>query len=70
MWKAQFLDGEHRALGLAKNRRPNQRLQAENDQLKKLVGKQSLGPLAVLAPHIAIGYTFFSKVKQNTTEGN
>ena len=41
-WKAQFLDGGRRALGRAKERRPDQRLQAENDQLKKLLGEKSL----------------------------
>jgi putative transposase len=41
-WKAQFLAGGRQALGSAKSQRPDQRLQAENVQLKKLLGEKTL----------------------------
>ena len=41
-WKAQFLEGGRQALGSAKSKRPDQRLQAENTQRKKLLGEKTL----------------------------
>lgn len=41
-WKAQFLEGGRQALGRVKAQHPDQRLQAENTQLKKLLGEKAL----------------------------
>jgi transposase len=41
-WKAQFLEGGREALGGAKAPSTDQRLQRENDQLKKLLGEKAL----------------------------
>ncbi len=41
-WKAQFLEGGRQARVRAKSKRPDQRLQAENVQLKKLRGEKAL----------------------------
>ena len=41
-WKAPFLEGGRQALGNATSKRPDQRLQAENIQLKKLLGEKAL----------------------------
>ncbi len=41
-WKGQFLEGGRQALDNAKSKRPEQRLQAENMQLKKLLGEKTL----------------------------
>jgi transposase-like protein len=41
-WKAQFLDGGRQALGEAQAPRTEQRLQSENEQLKKLLGEKTL----------------------------
>lgn len=41
-WKAQFLDGGRQALNGAKARSADQQLQAENEQLKKLLGEKAL----------------------------
>ena len=41
-WKAQFLDGGCQALSGAKTPRADQRLQSENEQLKRLLGEKTL----------------------------
>ncbi len=41
-WKAPFLEGGRQALGGAKVPSTHQRLQRENDQLKKLLGEKAL----------------------------
>jgi transposase-like protein len=41
-WKAPFLEGGRQALGSAKSKRPDQRLHAENMQLKKRLGEKAL----------------------------
>ena len=41
-WKAQFLEGGRQALSGAKAPSTEQRLQSENDQLKKLLGERAL----------------------------
>ncbi len=41
-WKGKFLEGGRQALGNAKSKRLEQRLQAENMQLKKLLGEKTL----------------------------
>jgi putative transposase len=41
-WNAQFLAGGRQALGSARSKRPDQRLHAENMQLKKLLGEKAL----------------------------
>jgi transposase len=41
-WKAQFLEGGRQALGGAKAPSTGQRLQSENEQLKKLLGEKAL----------------------------
>jgi putative transposase len=41
-WKAPFLDGGCQALGGAKTPRADQRLQSENEQLKRLLGEKTL----------------------------
>ena len=41
-WKAQVLEGGRQALGNVKSQRPDQRLHAENTQLKKLLGEKAL----------------------------
>lgn len=41
-WKGQFLDGGRQALNGAKAQSADQRLQAENEQLKKLLGEKAL----------------------------
>jgi transposase len=41
-WKAQFLEGGSQALGRPKAPQADQRLQTENEQLKKLLGEKTL----------------------------
>ncbi len=41
-WNAQFLEGGRQALGGAKPPGTDQRLQSENEQLKKLLGETAL----------------------------
>ena len=41
-WKAPLLEGGRQALGGAKAPGTDQRLQSENDQLKKLLGEKAL----------------------------
>ena len=41
-WKAQFLDGGRQALNGGKAQSADQRLHAENEQLKKLLGEKAL----------------------------
>jgi transposase len=41
-WKAQFLDGGRQAPGGAQTPRTDQRLQSENEPLKKLLGEKTL----------------------------
>jgi transposase len=41
-WKAQFLEGGSQALGRTRGPRADQRLQNENEQLKKLLGEKTL----------------------------
>ena len=41
-WKDQFLASGRQGLGGAKSQTPDQRLTAENEQLKKLLGEKAL----------------------------
>ena len=41
-WKEQFLASGRQGLNGAKSQRPDQRLEAENEQLKKLLGEKTL----------------------------
>lgn len=41
-WKEQFLEGGRHTLNGAKAQTPDQRLEAENSQLKKLLGEKAL----------------------------
>ena len=41
-WKDQFLESGRQGLSGAKGQTPDQRLAAENDQLKKLLGEKTL----------------------------
>jgi transposase len=49
-WKAQFLNGGRQALGGVKAPRIDQRLQSENEQLKKLLGEKTLEIDILLIP--------------------